>query len=343
MSLPRLGCHSRGAPRGSPRGGTGGEDADEMRRLSGFLLAIGWITLGGALPASAAILSLESSTLELRLSAACSGQSFNCSGTHLLPPIEMAQNPASLSVAVNATGGFSLPAGLFSGSAAYATPATDFQMLGVPMISSLNITAVNDVGNFTSRGGPALNAGGKMPLSGFARLGILGIPPVAINLAALGQDAQTLAMVGQLSVLVDGGDFGAGAARVSGIVTTLTRRTPGDTVGCPPLVCGPGFGPITVVTTIGTATFTRLKTATFVELAGADSRTPGFLGTLALVSPIIVVVAGNEVVTFPGFLTATLHFVPEPGTLTLFASGALGFFGIGLRRKQRRATSADAS
>jgi hypothetical protein len=308
----------------------------KMRRLTGLLLVIGGVVGAGA-PVSAAILSLKSSTLELRISAACSTVSNDCATGSVLPLITMAQSPASISVAVNdLSGGFTLPAGLFGTTAAYKTPTTAFQDLTVPMITSLNITAVNAGGSVTSRGGPALSVGGAMPLSGFMRLGLLGMQPVPVNLAALGQDAQTAVVVGQLSIFMDGGNFGAGAARVSGIVTTLTRETPSDTVGCAPLLCGSGFGLITTTFTIGGVTFSSFKTATFVELSGFDNRTAGHVGSLRLVSPVSIVVSGNDIVTFPGFLTATLHFVPEPGTLTLFVSAAAGFFALGLRRRSRR-------
>lgn len=49
-------------------------------------------------------------------------------------------------------------------------------------------------------------------------------------------------VVGQLSVTLIGQRYTTGPGIVTGITTELTRATPSDTVGCPPVLCGPGFG-----------------------------------------------------------------------------------------------------
>jgi PEP-CTERM motif len=69
---------------------------------------------------------------------------------------------------------------------------------------------------------------------------------------------------------------------------------------------------------------------------GTDSRTPGGLGQVTLVSPTKVVTnltGGLLILVTLGKLT--LNFVPEPGTLLLLGSGVAGLAALGRRRMRR--------
>jgi hypothetical protein len=69
---------------------------------------------------------------------------------------------------------------------------------------------------------------------------------------------------------------------------------------------------------------------------GTDSRTPGGLGQVTLVSPTKVVTnltGGLLILVVLG--TLTLNFVPEPGTLLLLGSGVAGLAILGRRRMGR--------
>jgi PEP-CTERM motif len=69
---------------------------------------------------------------------------------------------------------------------------------------------------------------------------------------------------------------------------------------------------------------------------GTDSRTPGGLGQVTLVTPTKVVTnltGGLLILVVLG--TLTLNFVPEPGTLLLLGSGVAGLAILGRRRMGR--------
>ncbi len=68
------------------------------------------------------------------------------------------------------------------------------------------------------------------------------------------------------------------------------------------------------------------------QTTGYDNRTPGGNGTIKLVAPggLMSTLGGN----LPLFVSMTLNFVPEPGTLLLLGSGIAGLAILG-RKKQR--------
>jgi hypothetical protein len=68
---------------------------------------------------------------------------------------------------------------------------------------------------------------------------------------------------------------------------------------------------------------------------GSDARTPGGRGNLLLVTPIRIE-GGLHPSPLVGFGTLSLALVPEPGTLALTATGALGLAALGRQRARRR-------
>jgi len=73
---------------------------------------------------------------------------------------------------------------------------------------------------------------------------------------------------------------------------------------------------------------------------GTDSRTPGGLGQLTLVSPTkVVTTVTGALETFMVTGTLTLSFVPEPGTLLLLGSGIAGLAMLGRRRMGRQGSA----
>ena len=83
-------------------------------------------------------------------------------------------------------------------------------------------------------------------------------------------------------------------------------------------------------------TTTQMYTNATAMYTGTDSRTPGGLGQVTLVSPTKVVTnltGGLLILVVLG--TLTLNFVPEPGTLLLLGSGVAGLAILGRRRMGR--------
>jgi hypothetical protein len=255
-----------------------------MRKLFGLLAAFGLI-FGVASFASASTLNLTGSTMGVSIGA--------------LPPITITQSPDPVSVFVSSGGGsFVEPAGIFASTV--VLPPELFT--GVNLISSLNVTASNGTGSFTSAGGPGGGFGGPKPLQGQARVGVLGgALNLDIPLSVVGVGGVTNAGAFALIVTVTGHQWTTGTGTVTGITT-------GD----------------------GTVNNPYVNTVT---LAGYDNRAADHSGKLQLVTPIRILTnaAGN----LPGFGIQTLMFVPEPGTLLLIGSGIAGLAIVG-RKKLRK-------
>lgn len=136
---------------------------------------------------------------------------------------------------------------------------------------------------------------------------------------------------------------GLSGSAVIDVIQVLNLSIPLNVVGVPgaSLVAAAGAIVITVIGqgwTTGTAVVTGVSTLTpgtnvinTVTLSGSDDRTAGHKGTLVLVSgfQVITNVAGR----LPGFAVQTLA-LPEPKTLLLLGSGALGL-GLYARRRFR--------
>ena len=152
------------------------------------------------LPSSpqAAVMSLESSELSFSIGASA-------------PSTVIPQSPGSVAVAVSSgTGSFSVPAGLFAGTAILPTQI----FFTVPLISSLNMTVTNDT--IAVAGGA-----GSGVLPGFGKFGACGgIINLFIPLDVGGGGTATGGAAAlQISVTLANG-WTTGVATVDGITTT---------------------------------------------------------------------------------------------------------------------------
>ena len=216
-----------------------------------------------------------------------------------------------------------IPGGVFAGSDSAG-------ITGNPLVQSIQLKVTgNGPGSFT---GAALKGG--LPLRGNLRLlqsmatvtTLLDVPlsiPVTYGYQGFGVGGTvTLPAPGgfNASFVVQHRAFSKGPAVVTGLRYTYTYHVPVGKAASHALTGQVAYN--------GTAMYT-----------GTDSRTPGGLGQITLVSPTKVqhIVAGS-----PGGLgafvllgTLTLNFVPEPGTLMLLGAGAVGLGLVGRTRRRR--------
>lgn len=209
---------------------------------------------------------------------------------------------ASGTATVNGSGGgahivsLSMGAGQFS-TAALTTSVTD---PGQFPIRGLQVTLANGAGAFAETGMGELH--GVMPLLGTAKVCLFAacesaVANLSVPLTVIGAGGLVVA-TGPVAVTVAGAPWTSGTATVQiPFVTTFTRM-------------GFAHGP--------------------ASLTGSTAA-PG--GSLSLVTPIYVstnIAADNSIVV--GFVTLTMHFVPEPSTLALGAGGLLLLVAAGRRR-----------
>jgi hypothetical protein len=288
-------------------------------------------------PARAALLSLlGSSTLDLRVGqlggeraapyiglGACFGQILYPS----FPPIQFQMNQPVALVPLAPGGGFSEPAGLFTGTRTQSfpgliqtvTPLGQFcsASRGVGLYDGVTVVQVSNatksIGTGAVGGGhgagvlrPGGGLGGPGPLAGAFLVNVLGLFNLEVPLAAVGSTGATgQAAAGTLQVTVLGTGWTTAPVQLTDLTTVTTQ------------VSNPAF-------------------VNTVTLAGYDNRTPGHVGRVLLVSPFKVITnaAGN----LQGIAQQTLDFggvVPEPGALRLLALGALGLAIQGWRKRRR--------
>jgi hypothetical protein len=221
-----------------------------------------------------------------------------------LPAIAFPNNSNPILSVSSGGGSFTEPASLFTGSVMLPTAL----FTGVALINGLTIgnlanntkviAQANPGGGFTQhviRAGGGL--GGTGGLSGSAFVNVLGLFNLTVPLGVIGAEGYSTSVVaGTLAVTVIGTEWTTGTVTVTGVTT-----------GSPAV-------------------------NTVIDV-GYDNRTPGHAGVVQLISPFKVITnaAGN----LPGLATQTLTFlVPEPGTLLLLGSGAVGLALYGMRRRK---------
>jgi hypothetical protein len=242
---------------------------------------------------------------------------------------------------------------------------------GVPSISNLKITVVNEQvhleDGFTSTAtglgthfggassvGPTF--GGIASVNGTVILKILGGLSQGVPLDVVGQPlgSAITTTVGPLSIFASGHPWQTSSVQVSQVtsnIITLPGRAPCAPTCVTPItataVQGVAFT-LNVDVAGGETQMTRSTGGSFVSILGGDpleGHTVSITGSNALVSgsqagTVTVVAplwidAGAALGNLPGALTMGFEFVPEPGTLLLLASGAIGLAVIGRRRMRK--------
>ena len=265
-----------------------------MQRRSGATLLATVLCVGLANPAEGALLTLAGSTLTVSV--------WN------LPTVSFPQNVAAVPISVSSAGGFTEPAGIFTGTV--MLPSSMFT--GVPLVNGFTVALLGHAPKYIAPGAPGGSrtgiqrpgggVGGPGPLSGRALINVLALFNLVVPLFPVGDT------------------YGSSISNQYGIMVTVlgTDWTTGN---------------VTLTGLSGTAP--SQNTVTFDSL-GFDHRTPGHAGVLQLVSPFKVVdgAAGAN----PGYAIQTLTFaaqVPEPGTLVLLVSGVTGLVAYGFAKRRR--------
>jgi hypothetical protein len=243
---------------------------------------------------------------------------------------------------------------------------------GVPSISNLKITLVNEdihlSDGFTSNptGSPPTHFGGAASVgptfggiatvNGTVILEILGGLKQGIPLDVVGQPlgSAITTTVGPLSIFASGHPWQTSSVQVSQVTSNLITLP--DRAPCAPTCVTPTTGTrvqgvaftLNVDVAGGETQMTLSTGGSFVSVLGGDPLenhtvtvtgsnaliSGSQAGTLTVVAPLWID-AGAALGNLPGALTMSFEFVPEPGTLLLLASGAIGLAVIGRRRMRK--------
>ena len=237
--------------------------------------------------------------------------------------------------------------------------------LAMALATSASATPYNGSFSFALSTLPGLVGSGAG--SGVSTAGLITLPAPFATATALGANKITLAPtaaapLSAISALLiapapctltaaggGGGGFG-GPCGLGGTINALVAGAPflvvpaGGLGGTARVAFGPYLSYIdpqpwttgtATVTINGVALTTGNATSPGVPftMAGSDNRTPGGGGVITLVAPAgLMSTLGGP---FPLFVSMSLTFVPEPGTLLLLGSGIAGLAIIGRKRMQR--------
>jgi len=220
---------------------------------------------------------------------------------------------------------------------------------GNPVISDQVITVRNKAGSFTSSYthinyagdgsviGPYL--GGQAQLDGQLVVWALGAPAVSLGLGAFGglPGATTSTTILGASLHVTGGPWVTGPIPITGITTNVVSLdgvtgagvTMRITVGQNEKVLTTGGGFLSTGGGLPIEYHTVTLRGDNQLLSASQS------GLATLVVPMRVMAAPVLGGNYPGAAWLDLTFVPEPGTMLLLVSGAIGLSIIGRRRMRR--------
>ena len=145
--------------------------------------------------------------------------------------------------------------------------------------------------------------GGAMPVGGGAGVNVFAVFTIPVPLGVLGTGSSVLTKTGGVSIQVVASQWTTGVAKML-LATETTYHLPASM---------------------------SIMLNTTVTTTGSDARTPGGKGMVTLVSPVkaITNISGNLAVV----ARLKVNFIPEPGSLLLFAVGVVGLAAFGSRRR----------
>lgn len=275
-----------------------------------------------------------------------------------LPQITVSALPGTESLVVLGNGsylGASIGHNIAVGSTVWSTvnfgPGTAL-FTGVPLISNLKVTMVNELAVFADGfstpsnqiggGGPLVGFGGIMRLSGQAVIFALGGAiqlPVPLNQAGgLMGETTNVTLLGN-NITVTNGPWITAPIVITGVsenVITIPNRGNAQGVGFT-LQPTPNETVMTISTNGG---YVSLSAGLAVEnqtvtITGTNNLlSASKAGTVTTIAPLRIDTSGIAG-RIPGKLEAHFEFVPEPGTMLLLVSGAVGLAVIGRRRMRK--------
>jgi hypothetical protein len=221
---------------------------------------------------------------------------------------------------------------------------------GIPLISNIKVTMANNVATFTSGYshtnfvgdnsviGPYL--GGESPLSGQMVLSIAqGVVMVTFDLAGVGGTPGSVQSPTALGVpiRVTASPWVTGPVPVTGITTNIVSLN-GVTGAGITLRVTPSQNPPTLSTgggylSTGGGLPMELHTVTLTGPNNLLSESRD--GTVTLVAPMRIDTTAAISGRVPGAFWMDLTFVPEPGTMLLLVTGAIGLAVVGHRRLRK--------
>jgi hypothetical protein len=238
---------------------------------------------------------------------------------------------------------------------------------GVPLISNLKVTMANDAGviqdGYTTPvnvlsggdGGPlGPNMGGNLRVNGAAIIhaagGAIQLPVPLSHVGGLMGETTMVTLIGN-NITVTNGPFISDSIVITG-VTSNVITIPSRPIASPPNPFG-GVGTVGVAFTLQPDAGAAMTPSTnggyvstgavglafenhTVTIAGSNHLVSGSqIGDVTVVSPMRIDTGPAIAGRIPGEVILHFEFVPEPGTMLLLVSGAVGLAVIGRRRMRK--------